>query len=86
MYKIIFSFLVSMLCYAFKIGTYMIEKKDMQNSENYPIWRMEENNLMKKFELKTDAGRIKHVATGTVSMIVFIFTDTQVIFTCQLSN
>ncbi|GFS07845.1 proline-rich protein 12 [Elysia marginata] len=51
-----------------KVGTYMIEKKDLHNSESYPIWRMEENNLMKKFELKKgDAGRVKHVATGILS-------------------
>ncbi|RUS81669.1 hypothetical protein EGW08_010586 [Elysia chlorotica] len=48
-----------------KIGTYMIERKDKQNCESYPIWRMEENNLMKKFELRTSDGMTKHVATET---------------------
>ncbi|GFN93840.1 proline-rich protein 12 [Plakobranchus ocellatus] len=50
-----------------KVGTYMIEKKDMENSESYPIWRLEENNQIKKFDLKVVNGNVKHLASETTS-------------------
>ncbi|XP_055901098.1 uncharacterized protein LOC106069892 isoform X1 [Biomphalaria glabrata] len=51
----------------FQIGMYMIEKKDLQNFESYPIWRLEPGNLIRKFEMCTDNNLVQHVAVGTFS-------------------
>ncbi|XP_005093638.1 uncharacterized protein LOC101852308 [Aplysia californica] len=51
----------------FKIGQYIIEKKDQQNYESYPIWRIEQGNMIRKFELRVEDGVIRHCAVGTFS-------------------
>ncbi|CAL1535115.1 unnamed protein product [Lymnaea stagnalis] len=51
----------------FKVGMYVIEKKDLQNYESYPIWKLEQGNMIRKFEIKIQDGKIQHVAVGTFS-------------------
>ncbi|CAL1535114.1 unnamed protein product [Lymnaea stagnalis] len=43
-----------------KTGQYLIEKSDMRRLENYPIWRMEGPNMLRKFELIVSEGRVCH--------------------------
>lgn len=54
----------------FQVGAYVIEKKDMQNYETYPIWRLEPENMMRKFEMKIEGGTIRHHAVETVSRML----------------
>ncbi|CAG5131514.1 unnamed protein product [Candidula unifasciata] len=55
----------------FKTGMYVIEKKDAQNYENYPLWRLEPGHMMRKFEMRADpevdGGAVRHCALGTMS-------------------
>ena len=53
----------------FIIGEYIIEKKDLQNHESYPIWRLEKDNMMRKFESRSHDGSKRHYPGGTVSCI-----------------
>ncbi|BFZ13744.1 hypothetical protein BsWGS_16783 [Bradybaena similaris] len=42
------------------IGQYLIEKSDMTRLENYPIWRMEGPNMLRKFEMIVQDGVVRH--------------------------
>ncbi|KAH9500494.1 hypothetical protein Btru_072076 [Bulinus truncatus] len=43
-----------------RTGQYLIEKSDLRRLENYPIWRMEGPNMLRKFEMIVTDGRIRH--------------------------
>ncbi|CAG5123922.1 unnamed protein product, partial [Candidula unifasciata] len=45
---------------AIKTGQYLIDKNDMKRLENYPIWRMEGPNMLRKFEMIIQDGSVRH--------------------------
>ncbi|KAK3101720.1 hypothetical protein FSP39_005807 [Pinctada imbricata] len=51
----------------FRIGEFVMDKKDMNNFECFPIWKIEQGRMMRKFELITDNGKIRHKALCTFS-------------------
>jgi len=44
-----------------------MEKKDLKNTESYPIWKIESGRMLHKFELFTENSRILHRSIPTVS-------------------
>lgn len=53
--------------FLFQIGSFILDKKDLNNFESYPIWKIETNRMLQKFELFLDNGKIRHRALSTVS-------------------
>ncbi|KAK3728900.1 hypothetical protein RRG08_051550 [Elysia crispata] len=45
---------------AVRTGQFLIDKRDTHHLENYPIWRMEGPNMLRKFEMVVQLGRIRH--------------------------
>ncbi|GFO33821.1 glutamine and serine-rich protein 1 [Plakobranchus ocellatus] len=45
---------------AIKTGQFLIDKNDIRRIENFPIWRMEGPNMLRKFEMIVQLGRIRH--------------------------
>jgi len=43
-----------------RTGQFMLEKNDMRHLENYPIWRMEGPNMLRKFEMFVSDGKVRH--------------------------
>ncbi|KAL5006830.1 hypothetical protein ScPMuIL_015636 [Solemya velum] len=51
----------------YQIGSFILDKRDLNNFESYPIWKIETNRMLQKFELFLDNGRIRHRALSTFS-------------------
>ncbi|KAJ8298612.1 hypothetical protein KUTeg_022672, partial [Tegillarca granosa] len=51
----------------FKIGDYIMDRKDLNKFESFPIWRIEHGKMIRKFELYTENGQIRHRAICTFS-------------------
>lgn len=51
----------------FQVGRFLLEKKDLHNYESYPIWRLEQGRMMRKFEITIENGRIFHKSVSTYS-------------------
>ncbi|RUS81924.1 hypothetical protein EGW08_010310 [Elysia chlorotica] len=45
---------------AIRTGQFLIDKRDIRHPENFPIWRMEGPNMLRKFEMIVQLGRIRH--------------------------
>ena len=50
----------------------MIENNDTKHLENYPIWRMEGPNMLRKFEMVVSGGKIRHRSLYAVSIKLYI--------------
>ena len=48
------------LKFTFQIGRYVIDKKDVKNVDNFPIWKIESGILLKKFEMHIVKGKMMH--------------------------
>ena len=44
-----------------------MDNKDMNKFESFPIWKIEPGRMIRKYELITDNGKIRHKALCTVS-------------------
>ncbi|XP_076472200.1 uncharacterized protein LOC143301652 isoform X2 [Babylonia areolata] len=51
----------------FQVGQFVLEKKDMRSYESYPIWRLEQGRMLRKFELCMHNGHVCHKAVSTYS-------------------
>ncbi|KAK7488802.1 hypothetical protein BaRGS_00019937, partial [Batillaria attramentaria] len=51
----------------FQVGRFLLEKKDLHNYESYPVWRLEQGRMLRKFEMFIDNGRVLHKAVSTYS-------------------
>lgn len=51
----------------FQVGRFLLEKKDLHNYESYPVWRLEQGRMLRKFEMFIDSGRVLHKAVSTYS-------------------
>ncbi|XP_041366788.1 uncharacterized protein LOC121381528 [Gigantopelta aegis] len=51
----------------FQIGRFLMEKKDLDNYENYPIWKLEQGRMIHKYEFFIEDGKIKHRDVSTYS-------------------
>ncbi|XP_076451080.1 uncharacterized protein LOC143286975 [Babylonia areolata] len=51
----------------FEVGQFLLEKKDLHNYETYPIWRVEQGGMLRKFEMNIDNGHLYHKAVSTYS-------------------
>jgi hypothetical protein len=49
------------------MGSFVINKKDLNNFEGFPIWKIEAGKMMRKYELFIDKGEIFHRSLSTVS-------------------
>ncbi|ESO97965.1 hypothetical protein LOTGIDRAFT_153075 [Lottia gigantea] len=49
----------------FQVGRFIIEKKDLNNYETYPIWRIEQGGMIHKFENFPEDGTIRHKSEYT---------------------
>ena len=50
-----------------QVGEFVIEKKELTNTETFPIWKIEGGRMLHKFELFTENSQILHRAIPTVS-------------------
>ncbi|KAH3884177.1 hypothetical protein DPMN_008150, partial [Dreissena polymorpha] len=50
-----------------KVGEFVMEKKDLTNTESFPIWKIENGRMLHKFELVTENSRILHRSIPTFS-------------------
>ncbi|XP_033752734.1 uncharacterized protein LOC117336347 isoform X2 [Pecten maximus] len=51
----------------YQIGDFIIDKKDLNKFENFPIWKIESGKLIRKYELITEEGQMQHRAMCTFS-------------------
>ena len=58
---------LKLFVWCLQVGRFLLEKKDLHNYESYPIWRLEQGRMMRKFEMIIENGRIHHKAVSTVS-------------------
>ncbi|KAL8614345.1 hypothetical protein ACOMHN_007683 [Nucella lapillus] len=52
---------------SFEVGQFLLEKKDMHNYETYPVWRVEQGGMLRKFEMNIENGHLYHKAVSTYS-------------------
>ena len=55
---------------SFQLGTFVINRQDMNNYEGFPIWRIEAGMMMRKYELFVDKGEICHRSLSTVCFLL----------------
>ncbi|XP_021345177.1 uncharacterized protein LOC110445106 [Mizuhopecten yessoensis] len=51
----------------YQMGDFILDKKDLNKFENFPIWRIESGKLIRKYELITEEGQMRHRAMCTFS-------------------
>lgn len=51
----------------FETGDFIMDKKDLNKFENFPIWKIEQGKLIRKYELITEEGKMLHRAMCTFS-------------------
>ncbi|XP_052064686.1 uncharacterized protein LOC127704608 [Mytilus californianus] len=52
---------------ALVMGAFVINKKDLNNFEGFPIWKIEAGKMMRKYELYVEKGEILHRSLSTYS-------------------
>lgn len=52
---------------AFVMGSFVINEKDINNFEGFPIWKIEAGKMMRKYELFIEKGEIYHRSLSTYS-------------------
>lgn len=55
------------------MGAFVINKKDLNNFEGFPIWKIEAGKMMRKYELYVEKGEILHRSLSTVSILYSMF-------------
>ncbi|WAR02848.1 hypothetical protein MAR_009406 [Mya arenaria] len=49
----------------FAVGSFVMDKKDLRNVDNFPIWKIESQILIKKFDAVIKKGKMLHKAVKT---------------------
>ncbi len=53
--------------FVFQKGDFVLDKKDLEDYENFPIWKIDAGRLLQKYEAVHKDGRLLHKSMSTVS-------------------
>ncbi|XP_060070010.1 uncharacterized protein LOC132550030 [Ylistrum balloti] len=51
----------------YEVGDFILDKRDLNKFENFPIWKIDSGKLIRKYELITEEGQMRHRAMCTFS-------------------